>query len=172
MKIVDRKTFLALPGETLYSEYDPCNFGPLQIKSDTVGANDFLTQQIADAVQCNNSAEFSSILFEAQRTGASFSMDFDYLGRDGIFDDDQLFAIWEPADVAALIARLDRIANSGAFLKDRALNEHETWEISTKQCPSCQQAMRQIFLGAKEAACPACGCFWRPAITAPATPEK
>lgn len=129
MKIVDRKTFLSLPGETLYSEYEPCNFGPLQIKSDTIGANDFSTQQIADAVRCNNSAEFADILLDAQRTGASFSMDFDYLGRDGMFDDEQLFAIWEPGDVAALIERLNRIANGGAILEDRALNEHETWEI-------------------------------------------
>lgn len=109
MKIVDRKTFLSMPGETLFSKYEPCNFGPLEIKSDTVGANDFLSQQIVDAVRCNNSAEFADILLDAQRTGASFSMDFDYLGRDGMFDDEQLFAIWEPDDVAALIERLTKL---------------------------------------------------------------
>jgi hypothetical protein len=33
-------------------------------------------------------------------------MDFDCQGRDGLFDAAQLFAVWEPQDVAVLIARL------------------------------------------------------------------
>jgi hypothetical protein len=112
MKIVDRKTFLALPAGVLYSKYEPCIFGDLNIKGDTVGLGDFSTQEIADAVRCNDSEEFADILFSAAKTGGSFSMDFDCEGRDGLFDGNQLFAIWEPADVAALIERLTRLVGS------------------------------------------------------------
>jgi len=106
MRIVDRKTFLSLPDETLFSKYEPCVFGDLKIKGETVGTNDFLTQQICDAIRCDDSGEFADILFSAQETGYSFAMDFDYMGRDGLFDDDQLFAIWETVDIIALIDRL------------------------------------------------------------------
>lgn len=106
MKIVDRKTFLELPADTLYSKYEPCWFGDIEIKGETTGLNDFVTQSIADAVRCNDSGEFSDILLAAQKTGESFSLDFDCAGRDGFYDDDQLFAIWEREDVIALIERL------------------------------------------------------------------
>lgn len=106
MKIVDRKTFLAMPPDTLYSKYEPCFFGDLEIKGYTAGTNDFVTQQIVDAVRCNDSNEFFDILLDAQKTGASFAMDFDCASRDGLFDDAELFAVWEQADVIALIRRL------------------------------------------------------------------
>lgn len=112
MKIVDRKTFLALPDETLFSKYEPCLFGDLTIKGETVGANDFLTQQICDSVRCRDSEEFDSILDNAQETGSSFEMDFYCNGRDGLFDDDQLFAVWEPADIIDLIERLKLLVHN------------------------------------------------------------
>lgn len=108
MKIVNRKTFLSLPAETLYSKYAPYVFGELAIKCETVG-DDFVTQQIADSVWCNDSDEFFDILDAAARTGESFSMDFDSAGRDGLFDDEQLFVVWEREDVVALIERLTRL---------------------------------------------------------------
>lgn len=114
MKIVDRKTFLALPAETLFSKYEPCVFGDLCIKGDSIGSNDFAYQQIADAVAAHDSGEFANKLFDAQASGESVAMDFDCQGRDGLFDDDQLFAVWEPADVAALIARLSRVPHGVA----------------------------------------------------------
>lgn len=114
MKIVDRKTFLSLPAETLFSKYEPCVFGDLCIKGDTLGSNDFAYQQIADAIACNDSGEFADKLLAAERTGGSVALDLDCQGRDGLFDDDQLFVVWEPADVAALIARLSKCASGGA----------------------------------------------------------
>lgn len=32
MKIVDRETFLTLPPMAVYQEYEPCFFGPINIK--------------------------------------------------------------------------------------------------------------------------------------------
>lgn len=105
MKIVDLTTFCALPSGTLYSKYVPCYFDSLTIKGETRG-RDFLTQQIADAIESKGSDDFSDQLFEAQHSGVSLTMDFDCMGRDGCFNDNQLFAVWERADVEALILRL------------------------------------------------------------------
>lgn len=109
MKIVDRKTFLALPAETLFSKYEPCVFGPLEIKGDTISQIDFFSQQIADSVRCHDSGEFNKILFDAEKNGTSFAMDFNLEGRDGLFDDNQLFAVWEPSDIALLHKRLSTV---------------------------------------------------------------
>jgi len=90
------------------SKYEPCVFGDLSIKGDTIGEKDFLYQQIADAIKCNDSGEFADILFHAAKSGESFSLDFDCQGRDGSFNQNQLFAVFEEADVLALIDRLQR----------------------------------------------------------------
>lgn len=111
MKIVDRKTFLALPAETLFSKYAPCYMEAVEIKGESLG-NDYCYQQIADAIDCKDSGEFADKLFAAQELGESIPMDFHCQSRDGCFDAEQLFAVWEPADVEALIARLQQCLNA------------------------------------------------------------
>lgn len=106
MRIVDRKTFLGMPAGTVFSKYRPCVFGDLHIKGSTVGTNDFQVQQIHDAIDCDG--DFSDILFAATESGQSISMDFDSLGRDGLFEEGVLFAVWERTDVLRLIDRLNR----------------------------------------------------------------
>ncbi len=106
MKIVDRKTFLALPDDTLFCKWEPCCFGELTIKGESLD-NDFREQQIGgEAVKCNDSGEFSELCNRAAMTGASVELDFYGQGRDGCYDEDQMFAVWETADVAMLIERL------------------------------------------------------------------
>lgn len=112
MKIINREQFLALPSGTLFSKYRPCVFEELSIKGDT-RSNDFLVQQIADAVDASNSEEFSNILFGAAEDGSSFNLDLDCMGRDGCFDDDQLFAVWERKDVEKLADRLRQALSEG-----------------------------------------------------------
>lgn len=109
MKIIKRIDFVKLPPNTVFSEYQPCYFGPLMIKGETLNGNDWYEQQIADAVAGNSSEEWANTLLRAQETGESFGMDFDMEGRDGSFDpDDRLYAVWEPQDVQHLINRLKR----------------------------------------------------------------
>ena len=105
MKIMNRVEFLKMPEGTLFSKYEPCVFGALQIKGDSL-SNDFCVQQIADSVKCSGSDELFNILFAAKETGDSFEMDFEVEGRDGLFEDEQLFAVWEAKDVLALVKRL------------------------------------------------------------------
>ena len=106
MKIVDRKTFLQLDKETLYSKYEPCCFGDLKIKCISNMSDDFVNQGITNAIEYGSSGEYLDILELAEKNGESFTMDFDCPGRDGCFDEDQLFAIWEKEDVEQLIERL------------------------------------------------------------------
>lgn len=105
MKIVDRKTFLLLPAETLFMKYEPCIFGSLAIKGDTIGSNDFLVQYI-DSVRAANTDDETEILDAAQESGHSFELDLYCYGRDGEFLPNQLFAVFEPGDLATLVDRL------------------------------------------------------------------
>lgn len=107
MKIVDQKTFLSLPPETLFSKYSPCYFEQVCIKGETRG-DDFLVQQISDAVNSTAYEDFTETLTRALTTGESIPLNFESQGRDGLFEEDQLFAVWEPVDVAELIVRLSR----------------------------------------------------------------
>lgn len=104
-----------LPG-TLYSEYEPCVFGKLRIKEASIAqSRDFFFASIADSIACTGSAEFNDKLDAAEKAGASLAMDFDVIGRDAMFDtDDRLYAVWERADVEALITRLQKALHDSA----------------------------------------------------------
>ena len=49
---------------------------------------------------------FFDKLHDALENGTSLDMDFRCSGRDGCFEKDQLFAVWEKKDVEMLISRL------------------------------------------------------------------
>jgi hypothetical protein len=107
VKIVNLDQFIALPAGTVFAKYQPCVFDDLCIKGDSIlQTKDFFYQQIVDAIDSTGSDDFSRQLFEAEETGKSLKMDFHCEGRDGCFEPGQLFAVWEPDDVLALIARL------------------------------------------------------------------
>jgi len=111
VKIVDRKTFLEHPPETLYMKFAPHHFGELCIKGETLRAPsgeaiDWYYQDF-DNVDANDTGEWLDALERAMK-GASITLDFDCQDRDGLFDQDQLFAVWEPDDVRALVERLQR----------------------------------------------------------------
>lgn len=105
MKIVDRKTFMEIPENTLFAKWEPCWFGELMIKGETIG-NDFIMQDIASAVKCNDSGEFAELCDHSAQYGVSLAMDFYCEERDGCFDEDQMFAVYERDDVLQLIERL------------------------------------------------------------------
>ena len=111
MRIMNRKDFLLLPENVVFSKFEPCFFRDLMIKGGTILDDagigiDFYAQQINDAVECDNSGMFADILFSAVETGSSFEMDFDCQGRDGMFEEKQLFAVWERKDILKLVKRL------------------------------------------------------------------
>lgn len=107
MRIVNRQEFLAMPAGTVFYKYEPCVFEDLQIKAESIGDIDFFYQEITSAIECNDSGEFFDLLNKAKEDGISLPMDFYCGSRDGLFDQDQLFAVFEPDDVRGLIERLE-----------------------------------------------------------------
>ena len=113
MKIVSRATFLAMPAGTVFSKYEPCAFGDLMVKTDTIiiadspSGGDFRFTSVSDAIDSYSSGDFADKLFDAADHGTSVAMDFHIQARDGDFDPGQLFAVWEKADVLGLIGRLN-----------------------------------------------------------------
>lgn len=106
MRIVNLEAFLAMPSGTLYAKYEPCVFGPLEIKCESLGSRDFVAQGIVDAISSTDSGDWGDKLQFAKDYGDSLKMDFNCAGRDGCFVDDQLFAVFESDDVSALIERI------------------------------------------------------------------
>lgn len=96
-----------MPAGTIYSEYKPCVFHGLYIKADNPGnyENDWLYDDLIGAVKCNSSEDCSGKC-EQMENGASIEVDFENTCRDGMFDDKQLYAIYEKDDVKKLIERL------------------------------------------------------------------
>lgn len=111
MKIVTRKEFLKLPAETLFSYYEPCSFADLHIKVSDKNSgydNDFLYDSIIGPIFCQNSEDFTNKCDEMEK-GKSVKLDFEYTRREGLFEDEQLFAIYEKDDVIQLITRLNKL---------------------------------------------------------------
>jgi hypothetical protein len=119
MKIVDRQTFLAMPEGTVFSKYKPCIFDGLFVKASHGGeyANDFLYDDLIAPVDAGDSGEGFDMLFASQERGDEVPLTFsDATTRDGLFDDDQLFAVYSDDDVSMLIHRL--LAASGDLYGD------------------------------------------------------
>lgn len=109
MKIVNRQAFLALPPGTLFSKFQPNFFEAMEIKGESwLQSDDYLYQSIQDAIDSTSSSEFGDRLHAMVHKGASCPMGLDSQSRDGCFDKDQLFAVWERPDVEALLARLQQ----------------------------------------------------------------
>ncbi|WP_219097616.1 hypothetical protein [Pseudomonas sp. UMAB-40] len=110
MRIVDRKTFLAMPEGTVFAKYDPSIIREPMVKFESIPGHgelvDFRYASLTDQVDCSGSLERDHIMDAAEENGTPFALHFNTSSRDGLFDADQLFAVWERADVEGLIARL------------------------------------------------------------------
>ncbi len=115
MKIIDRHAFLALTAGTVFAKYEPHFFAPLTIKQATDGADFYVQDLIPEFVGNESEEDWTASLDAVEEGEASPPLDYDLIGLDGLLDRDQLFAVFEPRDVEALIARLQQaLADSGA----------------------------------------------------------
>jgi len=116
MRIVDRKMFLEMPAGTVYmifptqpddGGYSDFGYdGHIEIKEATCG-NDFATQDIFPWFEgANDSGDLFTILDAMIRGEESPPIDYDFAGRQGLFQDDQLFCVWSKEDHKKLIDRL------------------------------------------------------------------
>lgn len=103
MRIVNRETFLAMPAGTLFAKFEPNVFGPLHLKADTYG-NDFVCVDLIPSFEgVRDSGGEDDVLARMVDGEPSPPLNYDSYGRDGFFDQDQLFAVFEERDVRALL---------------------------------------------------------------------
>jgi len=110
MKIINRKEFLDLPPGVVFAKYEPCVFSGLAIKESSYVsqegyAGDFVVQGLGVEVECANSDDYVTQCNKAEK-GEDVPLDFDCAGRDGLFENEQLFAVLSKEDVQKLIHRL------------------------------------------------------------------
>lgn len=106
MRIITQAEFLKLPGGTLYSKYTPSSFDGLCIKAQTEGDNDFVCMDLVGNIEARDDVDFLTKCDEAVNEGAELKLDFEAYGRDGMFDKEQLFAVYSRKDIFNLIDTL------------------------------------------------------------------
>ncbi len=109
MKIVNREEFLKLPANTLYAKCTSHHVGEPAIKEESTG-NDWYYMDIGDlnTEEDHSSEDYFDILGKMDKTGVSYPNDYSTLDRDGLYDNDQKFMIWEKEDLDNLIGLLNK----------------------------------------------------------------
>lgn len=111
MRLVKRQEFMKLPAGTLFSAmHQKWVFGELSVKGETwqngdeVG--DFLELGL-NWIDGHDTGEVCDRLEEMLAdSSVSYPLQSAY-GREGLFDNDMVYLVYEPADVAALLAEIN-----------------------------------------------------------------
>ena len=107
MKIIDLKKFRTLPEGVVFLKYKPQFFEELCVKGETWDY-DFLSAGLTANILCNGSEDYERILSNAENnSNLSLKLGFDG-GRDGFFEESQLFAVYEQSDIDQLIEELKK----------------------------------------------------------------
>ena len=111
MRIVNRAEFLTLPPGTLYckvpADARTCDMDAVCIKGDSMG-NDWVVQELSGwFTDCDDTMDFLEA-WDEMRAGGERAVELDCGCRDGLFDEDQRFAVFSLDDHVNLIARLTR----------------------------------------------------------------
>lgn len=112
MKVVSKEEFLKLPAGTVYQKYDPkfCGFiKPICIKGKSLTqSKDFIyISLLGDFEEANDSEKFIDCV-EAVSRGENKELCFDVTSRDGMFDDNDKYAVWTDNEVQKLISTLQQ----------------------------------------------------------------
>ncbi len=111
MKIVNRKDFMRMPEGTIYSEFEPSVFDGLYVKvsreddlfynKEEGRLNDWVCVPLIDGFikdSINNSFNYKRV--------ENFEFNLDCSVRDGLYEEKQLFAVYDKNDILKLIAKL------------------------------------------------------------------
>jgi hypothetical protein len=104
MRVVDRKTFLTLPEGVVYAKGPKWAPGGLLFKGQSLENDWFCLNPCW--VSARDSGEAVDHLDAMLEQGTSFPME-DAYGRDGYFDDNEVFLIFERADLKTLRHLID-----------------------------------------------------------------
>lgn len=104
MRVVNRKTFLMLPPGTIYCKGVCWAFDGICIKDDSL-ENDWIYLDMAWP-SAHDTGEAVDLLETSLKTGSSFPCE-DAFGRDGCFQDEAVFLVFEKDDLLALRLRVE-----------------------------------------------------------------
>ncbi len=110
MRIYNRTEFMKLPEGTLYAKGQPWYFGDICVKGETVvwdGVNGDWYVHSFNWVDSDDTGVAIDRLNEMKDNGASYPMQ-DSICRDGMFDNDDLFLVYEQDDLERLKGFVDR----------------------------------------------------------------
>jgi len=106
---------MELPQGTVFAKYEPCNFGELEVKWESLmadpgstGIGDFVTSGLGCEIKNSGSDDFFEKC-KAGEEGAEIEIEYGNAGRDGMFEPEQLFAVFSKEDVKKLIAHLQEL---------------------------------------------------------------
>ena len=105
MKIYRRDEFLKLPSGTIYCKGKPWYWEQISVKAESL-PNDFIEMQL-NTIESHDSGDLDKKYTEMLECGASYPLTDDYYGRDGCFDDEDLFLVYEVSDLVTLKAIID-----------------------------------------------------------------
>lgn len=119
MRIIRRREFLKLPPGTIYCSApspDEPVFGVMHVKADTLEYNDFVCLPL-NGIDAHDSGQLIDRIDEMLQTGASYPLEESF-GRDGCFDDNEIYLIYEPADLERIISYCQEALPKRAAGKD------------------------------------------------------
>lgn len=108
MRIVNLEDLRKQPKGIIYCKYEPCYFSSPEVFGGIFGESDFVSAELIGWVKSSGSDEMFDILHSCEISGASFDLDTECFGRDGLYEKDQLFAIYENKDIEQLIETLKK----------------------------------------------------------------
>ena len=112
MKIVNREDFLKLPANTVYCKYGDGPFGEIEIKAsdpqDDWG-NDYVVNYLN--TYCETPFDKDTTLGDIE-LGTEFRFDENQTSRDGLYDYDQLFAVFDNDDIMQVVDKLMKCVTS------------------------------------------------------------
>lgn len=108
MKIINREEFLKQSEGILYSEYKPFSFYGLYVKGNTISSEehgnfDYNELGLIGNINADNSDELYYKLDVAEKISRKLNLDFECGMRNGGFDGEQLYAVYEQKDIEGLI---------------------------------------------------------------------
>lgn len=108
MRIVNRQKFMELPSGTLYRKFiKPYSFDDVKVKYDSLKSadnsqySDFVCMPLGD-VEFDCTGQYFERLDDMMYQGISYPLDLDCAGRDGCFEQDAMFLVYERDDLIKL----------------------------------------------------------------------
>ncbi len=122
MRIVNRKEFLELGDNILYCKYyGGTSVGSLSIKYENIGNNDWGCIDL-DTLWSDGDCDTIALLDKLDKANADssfdFEIDFESTGRDGSYEDEQLFVVYSKKVLNNLINTLNKIIDSVSLLEN------------------------------------------------------